>query len=445
MPGKKTAMREEAMKKQMYLRRCAVALVLFGFIGSVPLCYAAALVGQIVGNPDNPAWLKYHQGGPFFMCGPGDPEGFLYRGKRNPDGTRNGDQMVLINKLQGTSANAIYLMAVRSHGGDGDATHNPFVNNDPAQGLSMAVLDQWETWFTEMDQHGIVIFFFFYDDSTRIWNTGDSVGSAEKNFIHTLVNRFEHHKHLIWVVAEEYQEAYSAKRVSTIAAEIRAADEHAHPIAVHKLHGLDFSEFAGDPNIDQFAIQYNAASPSALHDGMVTAWKNAAGRYNLNMAEAANYGTGTTARQKSWAVAMGGAYVMVLGWDIASTPVSDLEDCGRLVRFMTRMELAGMAPYDALRHSGTQSVLAKPGQRYIAYAANLSGDIGLKGMDAGFYDLYWYDIPSGRSVTQPRVSVAAGDQTWPKPPGIGQELALAIKRTSPDAMPAAAPTGLGVQ
>ena len=92
---------------------------------------AAPLMGQIVVDADNPAWLKYEGGGPHFMAGPGDPEGFLYRGALNTDGTRDGDQQMLIDKLIPTGANSIYLQAVRSHGGDGDSTHNPFVNNDP--------------------------------------------------------------------------------------------------------------------------------------------------------------------------------------------------------------------------------------------------------------------------------------------------------------------------
>ena len=33
------------------------------------------------------------RGRSFFMCGPGDPEDFLYRGTSNPDGTRSGDQV----------------------------------------------------------------------------------------------------------------------------------------------------------------------------------------------------------------------------------------------------------------------------------------------------------------------------------------------------------------
>ena len=40
-----------------------------------------------------------HGGDHVFICGPGDPEDFLYVGERNADGTRNGDQLERINKL----------------------------------------------------------------------------------------------------------------------------------------------------------------------------------------------------------------------------------------------------------------------------------------------------------------------------------------------------------
>ena len=215
------------------------------------------LPGQIIVDPAHPQWLKHNGDNPFFMCGPGDPEGFLYRGAQNPDGTRDGDQMALIEKMIGAGANCIYLMAVRSHGGDGDATHNPFIGNDPARGINTKILGQWETWFQKMDECGIVIYFFIYDDNASLWDTGDEVGEDEKRFLEILAGRFEHHKNLIWCIAEEYQERFSAARVKNIAAVIRAADDRDHAIAVHLHHGLDFSAFADDPNIDQFAIQYN--------------------------------------------------------------------------------------------------------------------------------------------------------------------------------------------
>ena len=392
-------------------------------VGTVP-----PLPDFIVADPKHPRWLCRRDGRPFFMCGPGDPEDFLYRGRLNPDGTRSGDQMELIHKLKDTGANCIYLMAVRSHGGDGDRTQNPFIDHDPAKGINPKVLDQWEAWFAEMDKNGIVIFFIFYDDSARIWDTGDEVGEAEREFIRTLVDRFEHHRNLIWCVAEEYQEAFSPERVRRLAAEIRAADEYDHPIAVHKLHGLDFSEFADDPNIDQFAIQYNVKTAEALHRGVVAAWRDAAGRYNLNMAEAANFGTGTELRRKLWACAMGGAYVMVLGMDIAHTPLGDLKACGHLVHFFESTNFYEMAPHDELRCGDTECVLAKPGESYIAYASKGTGRIGLKGMTAGTYTFRWFDPITGRSVVQNDVQVKGGDQTWSRPAGVGHEVAVYIRR-----------------
>ena len=384
--------------------------------------------GQIVVDSEHPQWLKRKGGGPFFMCGPGDPEDFLYRGKLKPDGTRDGDQMELIEKMKGTGANCIYLMAVRSHGGDGDKTHNPFVNNDPRKSINSKVLAQWEGWFTEMDRNGIVIYLFLYDDSARLWNTGDVVGKEERDFIHTLVNQFEHHKNLIWCIAEEYQEAFSAKRVKNIAADIRAADDYDHVIAVHKLSGLDFSEFADAPSIDQFAIQYNQSSADALHKGMVSAFKQAKGRYNLNMSEAAEYGTGEIARKKSWACAMGGAYIMILNMDIATTAKSDLKDCGSLVRFFESTNFNEMSPHDELRFAGTKYVLAQPGRSYIAYSPKLKREIGLKDMRPGTYEFRWFDCVTSKEVRQAEVNVKPGDQSWKKPGGIGRELAVYIRR-----------------
>ena len=383
--------------------------------------------GRIMVDPDHPQWLKREGIGPFFMCGPGDPEDFLYRGELQPDGTRKGDQMALIRKLKGTGANCIYLMAVRSHGGDGDETHNPFVDNTPHKGVNTKVLEQWEVWFVEMDRNNIVIYFFFYDDSARVWNTGDQVGKEEEDFIRTIINRFKHHKNLIWCVAEEYSEALSPKRVKNIAARIHAADDYGHPIAVHKHSGLDFSEFADNADIDQFAIQYNVQSADTLHEGMVRAWKQSGGRYNLNMSEAANYGSGEEARKKSWACAMGGAYVMILGMDIAATAKSDLADCGHLVQFFESTSFFEMTPHDELKYGGTKYVLAKPGVSYIAYAPELMGEIGLKDMIVGIYDFYWFDCVTGKQVSQTEVKVSDGSHTWSKPSNIGDELAVYIK------------------
>lgn len=421
-------------------------LLLLGIL-TLPAHAGTPLPGQIVVHPSTTAWLQYNDGRPFFLAGPGDPENFLYRGNINADGTRTGDQMVLINKLKGTGANSIYMQTVRSHGGDGDSTHNPFIDNDDAKGVNHTVLDQWETWFTEMDNNGIVIYLFFYDDSAVIWETGDTVVEAEKIFFEALVNRFEHHENLIWVIGEEYAEGYTSTRVSRLAQIIRNADDHDHVIAVHKNHGLSFTEFSDDPNIDQFAIQYNKQTESELHSGMLDAWVQASGKFNLNMSEAKAWGTGSVARKKAWSIAMGGAYVMVLSMKIDGTPLGDLEDLGRLRTFMESTEFYNMAPHDELSFAGTQFVLAFPGDSYIAYASDLGdSEIGLKGLTAGTYRLKWFDIVTGDTITQESVAVVATDSSWPTPAGIGKELALTVKLidSSNNTLPTALPQSLTI-
>lgn len=384
--------------------------------------------GQIVPDPNNPSWLVRKGEGPIFIAGPGDPEGFLYRGSRNQDGTRNGDQVALIQKLKSTGANSIYMQAVRSHGGDGDSSHNPFIDSYPVKGLDMDILDQWEIWFDMMEQNEIVIYFFFYDDSARIWNTGDTVGNDERVFIQSIVDRFEHYKNIIWCVAEEYQEKFTSNRIKNIAREIRLADDNDHVIAVHKLSGLDFSEFADDPNIDQFAMQYNVGTADKLHSGMVTAWESAAGRFNLNMTEARDMGTGQELRQKSWAVAMGGAYVMVLGMDIANTNVADMTMLGQLRSFFEATDFNSMSPNDHLKTDSTKYVLASPGNSYIAYSDS-NGRIGIKNIKQGDYNFKWLDIKSGNTVIQESVSLGNGDLSWDVPNGFDAEVALYLRRT----------------
>ena len=397
-----------------------VGLIAMSWLAWAPSAAVSALPGQIVVDPATASWLAYDQGGSFFMCAPGNPEGFLYRGEQQPDGTRNGDQEALINILAPTGANGIYLMAVRSHGGDGDPTQNPFLNNDPDDGLNDAVLDQWEGWFDAMDAQGIVIFFIFYDDGARIWG---SPGAEEQAFISALVDRFEHHLHLIWVVAEEYEEAWTTAEASMLAGFIRTADDHDHPIAVHQNQGLNF-DFPDDPAVDQFAIQYDETEPDDVHSGMVSAWNDAQGQYNLNLAEAHFWGTGSLSRHNSWATAMGGAYVMYLDWDIENTPVERLEECGYLRAFMELADLSSMAPNDSLGFGDTNYLLAEPGSQYIAYDRD-GGDLGIQGLPTGNALLRWLDAVSG-NVVESTEFLAGGDMLFARPPGIGNEAALYV-------------------
>jgi hypothetical protein len=424
------------------------------------------LPGQIMVDPDNRMWLVYNRDedgdgrlDPFFMCGPGDPEGFLYRGKRNPDGTRMGDQKALIDKLIQYGGNCIYLIAVRTHGGDAwksardfpeiypDDKHNPWINQNPANGLSDVILDQWEAWFALMDRHGIVIYFFFYDDAIKIakefgWNLdpGGNLHPEEKRFVEKLVNRFKHHQHLIWCVMEEGQELGPnwQLHVSKIAQAIRAADDNQHVIASHQLAGNVFYH-ANDPNIDQFAIQTplnRVPTPDDLHRWMLEALDKAKGRYNLNMSEDAVQGNvsvpnrnRTEIRRRNWAAAMAGAYAMVLGMNIDDTPDTWLQDCRTLQSFFESTTFNRMHPDDSLACQETEYVLSNAPFDHILYSANALQNLGLKDIRKGTYSLMWLDCTSGEREHLENLDVQSGRQFWEKPVDFGSEVALYMRRT----------------
>ncbi len=389
-------------------------------------------VGRVITtDAGNPRWLFYDDGDPFFLAASGGPEGFLYRGTRQGDGTRGGgDQEGIIDDLAAAGVNGIYLMAVRSDGGDGDATHNPWIGSDPDNGLDDDILDQWEGWFDAMDAAGITIYFFLYDDSADPFG-GASMGAEEEAFVGALVDRFEHHDRLIWVVAEEYSESLSEGRASEIAAEIRAHDP-VHPIAIHQLEGTIF-DFDDDPNLDQFAIQTKDDDPDDLHDTIVEAWGNASGDYNLNMAELnnsqghANHATDEI-RRFNWAAATGGAYVMVLFWWEQTTPsATELAQLGYLRRFMELTRFDRMEPDDSRAAGDTDWVLGERGgnDAYVGYGRSVSTGIGFTDLDAGVYILTWLDPVTGQRHTERQTVPAAGAFTFHRPAALsGDELVL---------------------
>ena len=368
---------------------------------------AGYLPGQIIVDPQNPAWLAYnrdadHDGrlDPFFMCGPGGPEGFLY-------GDIGGglSQDAVLDQIIAHGGNCIYMIAVRSHGGDGTPDQNPFIDHDPAKGLDTKVLDGWEKWFERMEQHGVVIYFFFYDDGVNLWK-GDGISSEERSFIRGIVDRFKHHPNLMWCIAEEYSQALSKEKIRKLAAEIHAADDHSHIIAVHQKTGKVF-DFPDDENLDQFAMQIAASSAAEVHAQCIESANRARGRFNAVMAELNPYHSDllvkcdrTGVRRACWAAAMASHTVMHLGtWEKAAPTVEMLEDYRRLSRFFESIPcLTGMEPRDDKVRSGSAWVLARRGQ-YLVYLPE-GGEVTLDLSDSdGMLRVDWYNPREGTTTS----------------------------------------------
>jgi hypothetical protein len=376
-----------------------------------PSSPAPGLVRNLDGNGDGKL-------DPVYLAGPGDPEGFLYRGTRRPDGTRDGDQQTIIDRLSASGANCLYIQAIRSHGGDGADDHNPFVDHAPNAPLNEHILQQWEGWFRQLDRAGVTVLFFLYDDSSRAFPDGDTPTAAEVEFVRTLVNRFEHHRNWIWCIAEEYNEFMSPGRVKALARLIREHDEHNHPIAVHKLHGLDFTEFADTPEIDVFAVQYNESDLGTMHAGLVKARREAGGRYAVLLTECADHGTGDMGRRRNWAAAMAGtAACMALGWsfDDPVTPSDDdLRMCGVLRTFLESLDWNRFEPADERAEQGCTHVMAGPEGSLLVYCESAGDRVRVGNATNSTWNLTWCDTESGRTLVQGTVETDRNG--WGVPP-----------------------------
>ncbi|OPZ08606.1 MAG: hypothetical protein BWZ10_02652 [candidate division BRC1 bacterium ADurb.BinA364] len=283
------------------------------------------------------------------------------------------------------------------------------------------MLDQWEQWFSAMDESGIAVFFLLYDDGVKRFESGDVPPPEEELFVRALVERFKHHRNWIWCVAEESEEAFSMPRARAIAALIAKYDDRGHVIANHHHNGVVFKSYEDGCALTQFAIQFTG-TVEEMHAGVLEAWRGAAGRYNLNMAE-----PHTPGRLAAWASAMAGAHFMELDMDIASTPPQRLDECRTQQRFFESTDFNTMAPRDELARGGTKWVLADPGRSYIAYAERLEGAMGLAGMAAGEYDLRWVDCVSGAIAEQTANVEQAGEGSFPRPESIGPECAVWVR------------------
>ncbi len=117
-------------------------------------------------------------------------------------------------------------------------------------------------------------------------------------------------------------------------------------------------------------------------------------------------------------------------------PRETFEDDGRIRTFMEGTDFYRMSPRSDLKYGSTRYVLASSAGTYVAHSNDGSRDMDLRGMSPGIYLLHWFDTTTGNAIEQV-LMVAADDQTWPKPPDIGTEAALYVKRLDGVTLPKA--------
>ena len=436
----------------------ALAAALAGSLGAAPVpAVAGPVTGGLIADPANPRRLKHHNGGPAFIASVGEPENFLYRGQKNADGTRSGDQTAIIDEIVARGINAIYVIGFADgrYGGDGTADANPFVNAAIGGSIDQDILGQWLGWFQTLDAAGVVVYFNIYDDLIDVlpgkrmnWNltASGNLHPQEQKYVDAVVNKFRTLRNLIWCVNETANKTYPASYVARwkkIAQRIRSLDSYGHPIAIgivpetdpNVTPGTGIALYADDPNIDQQAAQHiQPTSVDDMYNKIRALWDASAGKYNVLLGQAWPVRNGADGRKKSWATAMAGAYVVqAYGqtgqlWDVLRSPDADLRALGYIDDFFKAIPtLNRMTPRNDLKYGDTKWVLAEPGANYVAYSYSATANLGVKGLTNGSYQLKWLDTVDGSTVVQ-TVSVTSANRTFPRPASIQPESALYIRK-----------------
>ena len=57
--------------------------------------------------------------------------------------------------------------------------------------------------------------------------------------------------------------------------------------------------------------------------------------------------------------------------------------------------------------------------------------MGVRGLEAGLYDLTWLDTVTGVAIEERNRPAPTGEEVWEPPTALGTEIALFVRRTNP--------------
>lgn len=430
----------------------------FAPVPGMPLDDPAALPGQVIVAGGRPGYLKVNGGRPLFLCGPDNPEDFLFLGRLLPDGTRDGPQMEIIDFLGKSGVNAVHFLMFRMRRcnikDEGDDTHCPFIDHDPSKPLNEKVLAQWEYWLTELEKRGIVVHLEFYNDATDVELMGwtlDGEGNLhphERRFVEGIVTRFKHLKNIIWGL-EESSNKLPRTRVAhfrKMAELIRQVDDYRHPIvqsfvtpetAEKDMHpdGVTSADYRENPIIDiatwlhipphgkDFDAQHRAYLDYAWRDrDLFIVMRNETEYHSIDR---------HTARIHNWACALAGMHALEAQLNPARMDRRDrVLDAGKVVAFMEQTDWFRMKPADELASQDTKWVLANRGSSYILYSYDCKKTMGLKELPRGRYELLWFETVDGKWRKDRFEQRETGPAAWAKPADFGAEVAVYLRLAS---------------
>ncbi len=343
----------------------------------------------------------------------------------------------MLNYLASKGMNSVYFLTYNLDGGDGRDTWM-WTAPDVRDRFDCSKLDQWEIVFQHMDRLGIMLHVVTQEtENDNKLGGGRGLNLARKLYYRELVARFAHHGAVIWNLGEENNTSDADRK--EIARYIRALDAYQHPITVHTHanKALTFYDgLLGDPFFEATSIQssmdrYNGDAIELRRRSAATGRKWAIFGDEQNPAHAGVLPDQDDPRhdqprkQALWGnlMAGGSGVEWYFGHKYAHMDIN-CEDWRLRERMwdQTRFALdffheylpfSDMQPDNGLISHKSGFCLAKPGEVYAAYLPD-GGSTELK-LEAGTYEVYWYDPRNGGDLQRGSIKQITG----PGSPSVG--------------------------
>lgn len=338
-------------------------------------------------------YLKFMDGTYWVKGGVNEPEDFLAPGVTA--GFASKEQAV--DYLAGQGLNSIYILL---HNIDGDKQNVwPWLGSSQGEAkqhneyFDVDKLGEWERIFYYIQARGIVLHLVLEDDSA--WT-----GFNRQMYYREMVARFAHYNGLIWNIAEEFDENYSAQEISQFARMLRDLDPYDHPITVHHSGSTErWEAFLNDENLDltSFQTRSEPQNDQAVYwfDLVDASQKtipisfDETGQLELDQRD--------LARHIVWSVFLGGANFELFPQLVSGYPEFE-PHFGDLVRarsFIEQMSFETMSPCNDLLQFGAGYCFGQREGDYVIYfphggswAVDLSGFVGV-------WEGSWFDPRTG--------------------------------------------------
>ena len=310
-------------------------------------------------------YLQFVEGTYWLKGGVNEPEDFLA-----PDVTAGfASKELAVDYLARQGINSIYLLLNNIEGDKQNVW--PWLGSNQRDAkrqneyFDIKKLGEWEQIFDYIQNRGIVLHLVLEDDSA--WT-----GFNRQMYYREMVARFAHYKGLVWNIAEEYNESYSAVNVSRFANLLRDFDPYDHPITVHHSGSTArWKPFLNDRNLDLTSFQTKPEPQNDLANYWFEVVNSAQKTIPISFDETGQLESDQRdlAREIVWSVYLGGANYEIFTRMFTGYPEFELffADLLRARRFIEQTSFELMSPCNDLLQPEAGYCFGQPGDGYIIY------------------------------------------------------------------------------